>query len=175
MKRKTVNYKEAKAMLSSWDQMTATEKMELERGNNMSAEEIRAVLENQCCNIEQLSITNLRDFRRDMEKMTKEMIAAVERVNGCSFDEVKQAAEKMIEDYAVESKRQRELKAALKRRMEEVRQELIEEGVIEVRNGYEHVDIVKQNRRMLEAKIEVMKEFGYHGNYYDSMFGIIKY
>jgi hypothetical protein len=172
---KKLNYKETKAMLMNFEEMPIEQKEELAQLNHMSIKEVYECLQNNCYNIETLSINHLKDFRKDMDSMEGDVISAVERVNDMSFEDLKNEIDNIISNHDIEAQREREFKKAWKKRAQEVKQELIDEGVIREHDGWSTVDITEQRKRMVMAEIELRKEFGYHGNCYDPIVGIIQY
>lgn len=175
-KKKTMNYQEKKEMLRNFESMSQERKEELAKINHMSVDAVYECLQNSCYNMGVLSINHLKDFRRSMNCMDAKTISAVEKINGMSFDEVRDLADKKINEYEVEAKRERELKKAWKKRELEVEQELIKEGVIKMEEGgWATIDFITHHKRIREAQIELMKEFGYHGKGYDPVSGSYEY
>jgi hypothetical protein len=172
---KKMNYKETKALLMNFEEMPVEQKEELAQLNKMDIKQLHECLQNNCYNIELLSINHLRDFRKDMNCMEDDVISAVERVNDMTFEDVKHKVDNTIREYDIEAQREREFKKAWKKRAQEVKRELIDEGVIKEHDGWSTTDIVEQRKRMVMAEIELRKEFGYHGNCYDPIVGIIQY
>ena len=175
MAKKTMNYKEMREMLRNFNRMSEERKEVLAKHNNRTVDELKEALETNCYAVCNLGINQMKALRKEIDVMTDEDIAAIERVNGRNIDEVTYALDYEINEYEEGMRKQRAFNKAWKIRQAEVQQQLIAEGIDKVdMNGCISIDFIKHQERMAEAQVALAKEMGIHFRYFDPFVGIVE-
>ena len=159
-KTKKMSHKEMKETLRNFDNMSKSEQENLASINNISVEELKHRLQNNCYNINNLGIRQMKSFRKELEHMGTDEITVVEKVNNMEIHEIVKSLEKEISDYNEKAKKIREFNEAWEIRKLEVYQELIDTGVINVCDGYSTIDIITQRNRLAEEKRKLAQKMG---------------
>uniref|UniRef100_UPI004055B927 hypothetical protein n=1 Tax=Acetatifactor sp. TaxID=1872090 RepID=UPI004055B927 len=174
-KTKKMNYREMREMLRAFESMSNEMKEDMAKLNKRSVDELKAALEHNCYAVGNLGINQMKALRKDIEVMTADDIAAVERVNGRTVDEVVYALDTEISEYEEDMKKQRAFNKAWKVRQAEVQQQLIAEGVDKVESyGCMNINFMEHQKRMAEAQVALAKEMGIHFRHYDPFLGWIE-
>lgn len=174
-KTKKMNYREMREMLRAFESMSNEMKEEMAKLNNRTVDELKAALEHNCYAVCNLGINQLKALRKDIEVMTADDIAAVERVNGRNIEEVVYEIDTEISEYEEDMKKQRAFNKAWKVRQAEVQQQLIAEGVDKVESyGCMNINFMEHQKRMAEAQVALAKEMGFHFRHYDPFLGWIE-
>lgn len=174
-KSKKMNYREMRDMLREFDSMGIEMKEAMAKLNKLTVDELKTVLENNCYRICNLGINQMKALLKDIKVMSGKDIAAVERVNGRSIEEIVDALNTEICDHEEAMKKQRDFNKAWKVRQEEVKQQLIDEGVDTIEaGGWININFIEHKKRMKEAQVALAKEMGVHFRYYDPMFGYVE-
>lgn len=174
-KAKKMNYKEMREMLRNFNGMRSEIKEAMAKLNNCTVDELKAGLENNCYDIEYLGNNQMKALRKDISVMTADDIAAVERVNGITIDEIVSILDTEISEYEDVMKKRRAFNKAWKVRQAEVQQQLIAEGVDKVESyGCINVNFMEHQKRMVEAQVALAKEMGIHFRHYDPFLGWIE-
>ena len=159
MKKKKMNWGEAKQMLREFKTLPPEEQKFFAKLNNVSVSDVESRLQTYCYYICRLSSAQKKTFRNEIERMSREEIEAVERVNNNSIDKIIESLDMEIAYYDNYMKKKRAFNKAWEVRGQEVINQLIEEGKIQVHEGYMTTDIFLI-KALADAQQELRKEFG---------------
>ena len=172
---KKMNYKDMRNMLRAFDAMDVEMKEAIAAYNNRTVDELKVVLEHNCYAVRNLGINQMKALHKDIKSMSSEDIAAIERVNGCTIEEVVRILNTEISEYEEYMSRQRAFNRAWKVRQQEVQQQLIDEGIDKVdAYGCLNINFMEHQKRMAEAQVALAKEIGLHFKKYDPFIGVVE-
>lgn len=174
MKQKKMTFKEEKLLLKNFKHMSEEEKIALAAVNHMSVEDILPKLQRICYCIANLSFSQRKELRRELDYMSAADISAVEQINRLPISKIKERLDYEISEHNKETKMSRDFNKAWKSREAEVNQQLIKEGLIkEQGDGWNSTeDFAEVRRRLLEAQAGLAREMGMHFRFSDPIIGI---
>lgn len=159
IRKKRKNYKEKKQMIHNFNKLTNQEQESFAKLNNIPVPQVISALQESCYLIDNLSITELKSFRKDLDSMGQEDIKIVEHINNMPYDQILKSLDDEIAEYDAIAKKKRAFNQAWKIRKREVIQQLINEGKIQVNKHYMMTDIFLI-KELQKAQQELLKEYG---------------
>lgn len=156
---KKMTFGEVKQMLRKFNSLPKEEQEAFAKLNNVPVSEVVSRLQETCYRVCRLSSAQKKTFRNELERMSREEIEAVERVNNNSIDHIIEFLDEEIAYYDNYMKKKRAFNKAWEVRGQEVINQLIEEGKIQVHEGYMTTDIFLI-KALADAQQELRKEFG---------------
>ena len=156
-------------------QFTKREKQEFEKMNGKTAEECAREIEEGCLCIDNYSISQIRELKKALQAgVSKELVNAIETVNGKSIEEVKQHIDKVIAEKNDLTKRKKEFNRRWNELEPKIEKELIEAGIVVYESGCKQiVNVCEYRRKRLEEQAKIANDLNLDYKGYDSLSGII--
>lgn len=176
MAQKKFKVVEVIQMLETSYHFTQKEKKEFEKMNGRTAEECARELEEGFLYIDNYSISQIRELKKVLQAgVSKELVNAIETVNGKSIEEVKQHIDKVIAEKNDLTKRKKEFNRRWNELEPKIEKELIEAGIVVYESGCKQiVNVCEYRRKRLEEQAKIAKDLNLDYKGYDSLAGKIE-
>lgn len=158
-KTKKMSYREMRAMLNNFNKLSKQEQEDFAKLNNVPVTEVISRLQKSCYTVCRLTITQKKSLRKEISRMNQEEIEVIERINNMPCNKIVDLLDNEIAHYDSYLQKKRAFNKAWELKKKEVTQQLIDEGKIQVHDGYITTDIFLL-KELSKAQEELAKEFG---------------